>query len=341
MARYEKYLTASDVGVWYEQNPMVRPPFLLSSKFEPRHKLSRKVDWANMSAKMPELLSLAGNNTDAIALERGELTLSTAKMPYFKNRFDIDEDDIDLFKMIDESNNAALSELLARVYDDASHLIENAEMTQEAINAQVFTTGALSLASNGQSYKYDYKIPTNHKVEAGVKWDTATADPIADIAAWRQILRTERGADVNEIYMNSTTLGYFSKITAVKNAIYVFANGTVTPSQNAVIDFIEGQTGLRVFVYDRGYANAEHKFVPFIADGTVVLAPNGYVGKGWSAETPEESDAQDVYTVGHGIALTTWRQQDPVAKYLQASMLYLPSFERKDDVIIASVKTAV
>lgn len=338
MAKYEKYLTASDVGVWYEQNPLVRAPFLLSSKFEPRHKLSRKIDWANMSAKMPEILSLAGNNTDAIALERGELSLSTAKMPLFKNRFDVDEDDIDMFKIVDESNNSALSELIGRVYDDAAHLIENAEMTQEAINAQVFTTGMLTLASNGQSYKFDYKIPTKHKVTAGTNWTEPTADPIGDIEKWKMLLRTERGVEVNEIYMNSTTLGYLTKVTSIRDAIYVFANGKVTPSSQSVIDYIESQTGLMVYVYDRGYANSEHKFVPFIADGTVVLTPSGYLGKGYSAETAEESDAEDCYVVGNGIAITAWKQQDPVGKYLKVSMLYLPSFERKDDVIIATVK---
>lgn len=337
MAKYEKYLTASDVGVWYEQNPMVRPPFLLSSKFEPRHKISRKVDWATMSAAMPELLSLAGNNTDAIALERGELVLNSAKMPYFKNRYDVDENDIDLFKIVDEANNSAVSELVARMYDDAAHLIENAEMTQEAINAQVFTTGALSLASNGQSYKYDYKIPASHKVTAATNWNTATANPVKDISDWKKIIRTERGMNPTEMYLNSTTLEALADTDAIKNAMYVFAQGTVTPTADELRDFLERKTGLMIFVYDSGYANAEGKFVPFIADGTVVLTPSGYLGKGWSAETPEESDATDVYTVGNGIALTTWRQQDPVAKYLKASMLYLPSFERKDEVIIASV----
>lgn len=337
MAKYEKYLTASNVGVYYEENPKVRVPFLLNSKFEPRHKISRKVDWATMSAKMPELLSLAGNNTDAIALERGELSINSAKMPYFKNRYDIDEDDIDLFKIVDESNTDAIKELLNRVYDDASHLVENAEMTQEAINAQVFTTGALSLSSNGQSYKYDYKIPTNHKVTATTKWSVATANAVKDISTWKKIIRDERGTMPTEMYLNSTTLEYLADTDAIKNAMYVFANGTVTPTAEEVQAFLERKLAIKIFVYDQGYANSEHKFVPFIADGTVVLTPDGYIGKGWSAETPEESDATDVYTVGNGIALTTWRQQDPVAKYLKASMLYLPSFERKDEVIIASV----
>ena len=213
-------------------------------------------------------------------------------------------------------------------------------MTQEAINAQVFTTGMLTLASNGQSYKYDYKIPDGHKVQVTTDWDEATANPVKDLSDWKLKMRTERGVQLEEAYMNPTTLSWLLDATSIKNGIYVFANGTVAPTEDDLIPYLEGRTHLRIFVYDRGYTNAEGKFVPFIADGTVVLSPSGYLGKGWSAETPEESDAEDVYVVGNGIALTTWRQQDPVGKYLKASMLYLPSFERKDDIIIANVKVS-
>ena len=73
-----------------------------------------------------------------------------------------------------------------------------------------------------------------------------------------------------------------------------------------------------------------------------VLIPDGTLGTGWFGTTPEQSDlmsgtAANVSMVDLGVAVTTSKKVDPVNVDTKVSMIYLPSYEGIDNVLIADV----
>ena len=71
--------------------------------------------------------------------------------------------------------------------------------------------------------------------------------------------------------------------------------------------------------------------------------PEGNLGNTWLGTTPEESDLMsgatdaEVMLVKQGIAITTTKNTDPVNVNTKVSMIGLPSFERADEIVIATV----
>ena len=104
------------------------------------------------------------------------------------------------------------------------------------------------------------------------------------------------------------------------------------------------ETQIQFAVYSKTYDN-NGTSTKFVADGTVVLFPEGNLGNTWFGTTPEESDLMsgtdaDVSIVDTGVAITVTKKTDPVNVSTKVSMITLPSFEMADEIIIATVKTA-
>ena len=59
----------------------------------------------------------------------------------------------------------------------------------------------------------------------------------------------------------------------MKNAIYVFANGTVNVTTRA-LDYIYNETGVSIYVYDNVYVNENGEAVKYVPDNT-----NGIITK--------------------------------------------------------------
>lgn len=340
--------TSKAVATYWLVKAKERAPYFGESKFPNKKKLGLDLSWIKGARKAPVMLSLAAFDTKAITLNRGEITKLSTEMPFFKNDMVIDEKQRqELNKLIgSESNKDAIKIVVSEIFNDQMHLIEDALLTAEVERMQILTTGALSIASNGQAYSYDFGVPSNHKVSPDVKWDTADADPIKDIIGWLDAIENETGVRPSEAVLNSVTLNMLVNCPKISKAIYVMGNGGVTPGRKEVIAYVQKETDLTLFLNSKTYKNYEGTQTKFIADGTVVFMPAGSLGNTWFGTTPEESDLMaggtdaEVTIVETGVAITTTKQTDPVNVKTKASMICLPSFELADQVIIASVKTA-
>lgn len=339
--------TSKAVATYWLVKAKERAPYFGESKFPNKKKLGLDLSWIKGARKAPVMLSLAAFDTKAITLNRGEITKLSTEMPFFKNDMKIDEKQRqELNKLIgSESNKDAIKIVVSEIFNDQMHLIEDALLTAEIERMQILTTGALSIANNGQAYSYDFGVPQNHKVSPAVKWDTADADPIKDIIGWLDAIENETGVRPSEAVLNSVTLNMLVNCPKISKAIYVMGNGGVTPGRKEVIAYVQKETDLTLFLNSKTYKNYERTQTKFIADGTVVFMPAGSLGNTWFGTTPEESDLMaggtdaEVTIVETGVAITTTKQTDPVNVITKASMICLPSFELADQVIIASVKT--
>lgn len=348
MKSITELVTSRALAAYWTVSQTQRPPYFGESKFPSKKKLGLDLSWIKGARKAPVMLNLSAFDAKAVPLNRGTLEKLSTEMPFFKNSKNIDEKQRqELNMLLGNANNSDAAKIVVNeIFNDKMTLLEDARMTLEIMRMQALTTGAISLSNNGQNYAYDYQVPAANKVTPSVKWDVAaTADPVADIEAWCDQIEQSTGVRPTEGILNSVTLGYLQKADSIKNAIYVFANGKVTPSKRDVLKYIQSETGVTFYVISKTYNNINNQAVKYVADGTVVLMPATPLGSTWFGTTPEESDlrsGQDaqVSIVDTGIAITTSKQVDPVNVQTKVSMIALPSFEAADQIIIASVKTA-
>ena len=151
------------------------------------------------------------------------------------------------------------------------------------------------------------------------------------------------GITLTRAIVNSSVAKHFRTNTALKNAIYVFANGTVNITTAKALEYIYNETGLSIYVYDNVYVNEEGKATKYVPDDTMVMLPDGELGKTHVGVTPEESDLMNSLTaevslVDNYIAVTTHKEHDPVIVEMKVSMVGLPSFERANEILIIDTK---
>ena len=128
----------------------------------------------------------------------------------------------------------------------------------------------------------------------------------------------------------------------VKKAIFVLTNGAGAVSDKQLRQYLMDELEIEVLVNDKRYIDEKGTTTKFMPAGTFVLLPSGELGKTWFGTTPAESDLMggsvaNVSITDTGVAVTTTEKVDPVTVEEIVSMIYLPSFEAADQIIIADV----
>lgn len=346
MAKIYDLVTSKALASYWTVAAQYRAPYFGESKFPNKKKLGLKLEFIKGAKNAPVMLYPSALDAKVIPISRQGFTVQSERMPFFKNSMLVNEEMRQELNMIAESNDTAIQTIADRIYDDTMTLLENAALTREILRMQALTTGMISVNANGQALSYDYGVPSANKVQPTAKWDDVeTADPIADINKWKLQISSTTGVELAEGLMNSVTLNYIQKAKAVKDI--AFANIANTPAAISAVRtlaLLKEETGITFYVYDKGYEN-NGTFNKFVADGTVVLMPESELGNTWFGTTPEESDLMggvgtkaSVTVVDTGVAIATYKEEDPVTVVTKASEVVLPSFEMADQVIIASVK---
>lgn len=341
MASIYDIVTASEIAAYWNENAQYLEPYYAESKFPHKKQDGIELAWLKGAKNTPVTLSYSAFEADVLPLKHGEVTRLASEMPFFKNEKRIDEKTRQKMMLLLAANSPALNTVIAQVFDDEASLMRNAALTREMMRMQLLTTGVIALKENGQEFSYDYGVPASHKVQPTVKWNTSTADPVADIDAWKQLIEDETGESPTEMLINGATLAAMAKLDSIKNGYFANSQKTSIPTADQVIDYLQDQLDITVIKYNKKYTTngVSKKFVP---DGTVTLMPDGPLGYTWFGTTPEEADlASDsdvqVSIVDTGVAISTWKEKDPVCVRTKGSQVCLPSFERADEIIIASV----
>jgi hypothetical protein len=121
----------------------------------------------------------------------------------------------------------------------------------------------------------DYEVPSGNKPTAATPWATeASADPIANVNAWKMLFRGTPVA-LGSLEMTQETYNHLPSNTAIKALIqYQFGYDLVRSGGLVPLGAIqEALSGVPIIVNDSGYINDSGTFVPFIADDFVVCLP--------------------------------------------------------------------
>ena len=245
--------------------------------------------------------------------------------------------------MLQTNNQQLINQMLTKIFDDQVELIKASYVTMERMRMEALTTGTITLASNGQAYSYDYGVEAGQKKTVKKSWSDPTADIIGEINDYVEEMKA-KGVVITRAICNSSVAKYFRTNDAIKNAIYVFAQGTVNVTTDRALQYIYNETGVSFYVYNNVYVNENGEAVKYVPDNTVVLLPDGELGKTHTGVTPEESDLMnsltaDVSLVDGYIAVTTHKEHDPVTVEMKVSMVALPSFERANEIVIIDTIT--
>lgn len=343
MATIYDEVTPRFLSTKWEEKVQEQKPYLGEAFFPERKQLGIALDYLQGSKPVIRPLDLSSFDAKAIPLSREAFKVISTEMPFFKNFLSINEKQRQQLNLVLASGNRAMIDaILGEIFNDEKRLLDNASITREMLRMQLLTSGAIAFASNGQAISYDFGVPEGNKVSSD--WHDADADPIADLNEWADKIQTETGDRPTAVLMNSNTMRLISKLASVKNAIYVFANGTVTPNVNTARRYIQTETALNIYLYDKGYTDETNgNFVKFVADDVVCLFNPANLGEGVFGTTPEESDLMSgatsavVEIVDGGVAITAEKLTDPVNVKTKVSMIYLPILTNANGLVIADV----
>lgn len=338
---YDLVTSANITSYWTEKNQN-QQPLLGETLFPIRQVLGTKLEWIKGANNQPVALRPSSYDAKAIRRDRQGIERASTEMPFFKESMYIDERlRQDLNNFANANNQQLVNQVLLNIYNDEANLIDASEVTRERMRMEALTTGTITVSGNGQSFTYDFGVPADNKKTVTTAWSNASADIIGDITSYVDAMKA-KGVTITRAICNSSVAKYFRTNTAIKNAIYVFAQGTVPVTTARAIDYIYNETGVTFYVYDNVYVNESGTAVKYIPDDTVVLMPDGDLGYTNMGTTPEESDLMNslganVSIVDNGVAVTTSQTVDPVNVETKVSMVSLPSFEQADKIVIVDV----
>lgn len=341
---FELVTSSNLVAYWLEKD--LNDVTVGDQLFPFKKEIGIKLDWIKGANNQPVGLRLSAYDSKSIRRDRQGIEKVETGMPFFKESMVVDEQMRQQLNTLLQTNNEALIRaIIARIFDDEIKLIKAAYETVERVRMQLLTTGTITLASNGQSYSYDYGMPAANKRTVQTSWSAANADPIKDITDAQNAAR-QNGYKLTRAMCNSNCLNALINNTAIKNRLYVLAQGNITITVDEIRRYIEQTTGIVIYVNDNGYVNESGVFTTYFADDVFVLMPDGPLGETHFGTTPEESDLMtgatdaEVSLVNNSVAVTTSKQIDPVNVETKVSMVMLPSFEMADGVFIIDTTAA-
>lgn len=332
-------VTAKDIAAYWDTLSREKAPYFFETMFPADKKLGLDLSYIKGKSGLPAVLKISAFDVKAIPRERIGFDKLTAEMPYFKESMYIDEKlRQELNLVLQTGNQQYIDTIMNRIFADEIQLLESARVTRERMRAMAMTTGAITMADNGQVYTYDYQMPNSHKYTA-TTFNTADFDIAGYLNDVCDTIEQDTGTRPNRAVVSRSQWNKIKANSFIAKNIYVLTNGTGTITDDRIKQYLEDNTGITFSVYTKKYRNESKQTVNFVPDDLVVLYPEGKLGNTWFGTTPEESDLMsganaDVSIVDTGVAVTTFKEVDPVTVQTKVSMICLPSFEQVDTIAL-------
>lgn len=337
-------VNASEIASYWEEMSEQRQEFLGETLFPNQKKLGLTLSWLKGSSGLPVVLNLSAFDAKAVPRARLGFDKVTADMPFFKESMYVDEElRQELNKVLETGNMNYIDAIINKIFNDETTLIEAAAVARERMRMMLITTGSVVLASNGQSYNYDYGVKSEQKKTVSTSWSNETADIINDIRTWQDQIEDNTGVRPTRAICDRKTWGYILKNKAIIKSIYALSDGTTYLSTPKLRDYLMEELELDVVVYSKRFKDETGKTTPYVPADTFVLIPTGNLGNTWFGTTPEESDlmasssVDNVAIVDTGVAVTTMRKSDPVNVETKVTQICLPDLPVADQILIADV----
>lgn len=341
-------VNAKELGVYYNTLATQKealPPYLGATLFPNDKQLGLDLSWIKGSRGLPVVLKPSAFDSRSVFRDRIGFNTIATEMPFFKEAMLIKEKDRqELNKVIASGNQKYIDIIVKKIFDDKLSLLDGAKAQIERMRMQLLSSGTIAIAANGVAYNYDYSMPKDHKGKASASWTKQDeANPILDIISWMDKVEEDTGSRPNRAICTRKTWASLLGNKSIKLDIDATSGDKIIMTDSMLEQYLMAKIGLKVAINSKKYVDEAGNKKNYFPENLFTLIPDGSLGNTWFGTTPEESDLMSggsnaiVSIVETGIALTTTKQTDPVNVETKASMIALPSFERIDEIFIASV----
>lgn len=339
-------MQSQELTAYWEELTQDEAPYPCEELFPDDKKRGLTLNWLKGAKGLPIVLKTSAFDVHAIPRPRIGFEKLTSEMPYFKESTYIDEELRQELNMVLETGNQQyIDSVMDKIFDDETRLLRGARASRERMRMMALTTGVVSMAANGQAFTFDYGV--THKGNAAVSWsDYVNSDPIEDMRIAIEEVEDATGCTITRAMCDAKTWRNLRNNEKIKKAIFVLTNGAGALNDSQLNDYIAEQlNGLKIRVNKKRYKDENEDTLSFMPADTIVLFPDGNLGKTWFGTTPAESDLMagsvaNVSITDTGVAVTTKQNADPVQVETIVSMICLPSFEMADQVYIMDTNAA-
>lgn len=346
MSTIYEVITPEMTAVRWRETSEDRPPYLFEAFLPDTKQDGVEIEYFKGKQPKVRVLDLSAYDVPALPISPEAFEKISTEMPFFKNKMAINEKlRQELLKVLATGNQAYIDAVLNKIFNFNKILLDDARVTREYMRAMLLTTGIIAFQSNGQKVSYDFEVPSTNKVTAN--WsNTETSDPISDITSYQDMVENATGFRPTNLVLNRNSFVKLKNSKSIRNSILALTSvlgGSVTVNDTKVKQFILDETGVTIYVYDKGYYDKDtKKFTKFVPDNVFSFFPDGVLGNTVFGTTPEEADLQSgteaqVEIVDTGVAITTWKEVDPVRVDTKVSMVCVPTLEMSDALVIGSI----
>ena len=218
----------------------------------------------------------------------------------------------------------------------------------EVERGKAIETAAFSINENGFVQSGSWGRIAGHTVTAAVLWSTsATAKPLDDLAAWRDVYVANVGAQPGAMLISTRVLAALAR-TAEFKSIAATVAGTPSVVSQAVVEQVLTAYGFPpIYVYDR-QANVGGTTTKVLSDNKVFLLPaptdpgnaeGTDLGATFWGQTLESREAD--YGIAPfdqpGIVAGAWKTRDPIAAWVHSAAIALPALANPNLSFVATV----
>lgn len=228
------------------------------------------------------------------------------------------------------------------ILDDAERMTRAVAARVELARGEALTTGQLAISENGVTATVDFGRDPSHTVAPATLWsNTATATPVTDLMAWRDVYVATNGEEPGAILTSRRVIALMMRNDEVKNVSYPAANQPSTVTEENVRAILTAYGLPPIYPYE-AQVRVNGVAQRVVSDDLLVLlpAPGGTTQLGATLfGTTAESLEPEFGLTGEepGIVAGSYSTKDPVALWTKAAAIALPVLANPDLTLTADV----
>ncbi|EKQ52759.1 MULTISPECIES: major capsid protein [unclassified Clostridium] len=342
------FINSSNIALYMRELPVEESAD--KALFPNKKQLGTELEFAKGAKKKAVALKMSTFDVATkIRALNASIDVQRKEMPFFKEGVGITESKRrELINAANGNNENLVQALAAQLFENYAGLIEGANIQTKRMRASLIQNGIINITSNDGDIVVDYGVPAAHKiVVSGTKWNDSKADIVSDIKTFQKVITDDNYPKPTTVLLTENT---FNNTFRINDAITAHlrsgaAASSLILSEQDYINFCKEILGLNIVFLENGTYIPEEGLdpQPYYTDGKITLMSGTTLGYTVYGTTPEEYDKiygsgkLDTAIVQDAIAITTMVKEDPITVDTKVSQIVIPSFERADEVLFATV----
>lgn len=314
--------------------------------FPPVKTMDTKVTTAVGAFGLPVTASVHAFDSTTEIASREAVDIITLDKVLIKRQIPMREE---MILQYNNTNNRIMqTAVMKQAFNDADRMVESVLTRARALAMEVLSTGKITIKNENhiKNITLDYGMPESHfeALTSGALWSAeGTANPLDDLQRWSDKIVEDGGERPAYALMSRKVLATIAKSAAIKKSVL----GTEVSRPLSISElntFMQSLQLPQLVSFDEKYraeVGGKYETRAFINPNKVILIPNGAVGRSEFGPTAEEYElAQDPsidLISKQNVIVEVYRTPDPVAHYTKAVATNIPSFERANEVFVATV----